>query len=147
MIIILNYRLSMFVIFIVLMGISNMATEQKWLPVPDPDGKERKRKCYWKSMCKHYGQCSIDCPSYLNERDSEKITEVDEFTINNEFLSHIDSESVRVLKNRPPFIQAIVAPPEIALCCAFFADQGYAYIDTILVNPTSPILLFGRNKK
>jgi len=107
---------------------------------PTPGIKTSHRKCIHKNECVTYGMCAMNCPDYKHEiLKPSKVLDL-------KYAKFVSEEGMKILDKKPRFVQAPCPPEAIALCVSFFAENGYKYIDTILVNPAQPIILFGRKK-
>jgi len=112
---------------------------QKIRITPVKGSRPSKRKCVKKDICESYGYCSPNCPEY------EKITRIQlDKQEANKYLEHLDEKGLAVMKKRPPFIQTPCPPHLMSICLAYFKEEGYTYVDSVLVNHLMPILLFER---
>jgi len=113
--------------------------EQKIIPVKGT--RPAKRKCVKREVCESFGYCSFNCPDYEKIIPTPAELEKEE---TNEYIKHLDKKGLEVLKRRPSFIQTPTPPYLISICLAFFEQQGYEYVDSILINNLMPMLIFKR---
>jgi len=113
--------------------------ERKIIPVKGT--RPSKRKCVKRDTCESYGYCSFTCPDYKKILPTPSEIEKEE---TNEYRKHLNAAGLKVIKNRPPFIQTPTPPHLISVCLSFFDQEGYEYVDAILINNLMPMLIFKR---